>query len=220
MPDFAVAAGGRHRGRGRAAQPVQGLSAFTEADAADFRGRQRWWLVCSMRCAAAGSEGRLVAAVGPSGSGKSSVVRSPGLLPELRRGAIDGSRRVVRHDDGARRASVRGARERAGARGGVRQPGPLAELMSGNDRGIARAVNQVIPDEGAELVLVIDQFEELFTLVADESERRRFIDGLIGAIREPRSRLRVVTTIRADFWDRPLRYPNLARRCSRPPPSP
>jgi WD40 repeat protein len=84
-------------------------------------------------------------------------------------------------------------------------------MMRSDDRGIARALNQILPDEDGELLVVIDQFEELFTHARDD-EASKFIDGLIGAIREPRARLRVALTIRADFWDRPLRHPALAAR--------
>jgi len=188
--------------------PFKGLSAFTEADAEDFCGRHRLLAHLLSVFERPGSEGRLVAAVGPSGSGKSSVVRA-GLIPALRQGAIDGS------SDWFLTTMMPGAHpfdelEGALVRVAASPPGPLSELMAGSDRGIARAVKQIIPDESADLLLVIDQFEELFTLVEDENERRQFIDGLIAAIREPRSRLRLVVTIRADFWDRPLRYPNLA----------
>jgi WD40 repeat protein len=55
-------------------------------------------------------------------------------------------------------------------------------------------------------VLVIDQFEELFTLVADEAARLHFLNSLVAAMLDERSRLRVIITLRADFFDRPLRY--------------
>ena len=51
----------------------------------------------------------------------------------------------------------------------------------------------------------------MFTLAGADS-RDRFLDGVLEAVREPRSRLRVAVTIRADFWDRPLRHPGLAAR--------
>ncbi len=59
----------------------------------------------------------------------------------------------------------------------------------------------------AELVLVIDQFEEIFTLVEDEAERKQFLNSLVAAVQDPLSRLRVIVTLRADFYDRPLLYP-------------
>ena len=53
---------------------------------------------------------------------------------------------------------------------------------------------------------MIDQLEELFTLVSDEDVRRSFLDGLTDAIADESSGLRVAATLRADFLDRPLRY--------------
>src|SRR5262249_24513813 len=61
-----------------------------------------------------------------------------------------------------------------------------------------------------ELLLVIDQFEELFTLLDDEKVRTHFIDNLLSAASDPRSRVRIILTLRADFYDRPLLYPRLA----------
>ena len=70
-----------------------------------------------------------------------------------------------------------------------------------------RVLDQVLPaDDVTELLLVIDQFEEVFTLVADEAKRTHFLDSLVTAVLDERSRLRVVVTLRADFVDRPLQY--------------
>ena len=64
-----------------------------------------------------------------------------------------------------------------------------------------------MPADGVtELLLVVDQFEELFTLVETESARASFLDGLIAAALEPGTRIRIVITLRADFTDRPLQY--------------
>ncbi len=57
---------------------------------------------------------------------------------------------------------------------------------------------------------MIDQFEELFTLVEDPKTRAHFIDNLMSAVTDPRSRMRVILTLRADFYDRPLAIPRLA----------
>ena len=59
-------------------------------------------------------------------------------------------------------------------------------------------------------MLIIDQFEEVFTLVEEEAVRIHFLESLHAAVSDPRSRVRVVITLRADFDDRPLLYPNLA----------
>jgi WD40 repeat protein len=194
---------------GELVNPFKALRAFGEADAADFHGRDRLVARFVDVLARPGSAGRLLAVVGPSGSGKSSAVRS-GLLPRLRAGAVTGSQ------DWFITTMLPGAHpfdelEAALARVAVHQVGALSELMRDDPRGIARAINLALPDEDSELLLVIDQFEELFTHVGD-GERTRFLDRLIGAMREPRARLRVAITIRADFLDRPLRHPQLAAR--------
>jgi hypothetical protein len=54
---------------------------------------------------------------------------------------------------------------------------------------------------------VIDQFEEVFTLLEDEASRMHFLELLFMAVTEPRGRVRVIITLRADFYDRPLHYP-------------
>ncbi len=59
-------------------------------------------------------------------------------------------------------------------------------------------------------MLVIDQFEELFTLLNDEKIRAHFIDNLLSAVTDPQSRVRLILTLRADFYDKPLLYPHLA----------
>ena len=79
--------------------------------------------------------------------------------------------------------------------------------MKDGERGLLRAARRVLPaDSAVELVLVIDQFEEVFTLVADEAERALFLSSLVTAVLDERSRVRVIITLRADFTDRPLRY--------------
>ena len=75
-----------------------------------------------------------------------------------------------------------------------------------------RTIRRILPDEqDVQLLLVIDQFEELFTLVDDEERREFFIDSLLTAIRDPHSPLRVIITLRADFYDRPLQMQTLGR---------
>lgn len=193
---------------GEARNTYKGLLAFQEADAADFFGRQRLVARLVDHLKAAAPTGRLVAVIGPSGAGKSSVVRA-GLLPALRSGAIAGSDRwfVTSMVPGAHPFEEL---ESALSRVATVAVGGLSDTMAADGRGIARAVKQVVATEDGELLVLIDQFEELFTLCTDDGERQRFISGLVNAITDPRSRLRVVLTMRADFYDRPLRYPELA----------
>jgi WD40 repeat protein/DNA-binding XRE family transcriptional regulator len=193
--------------------PYKGLRAFGEADADDFFGRETLVQELLGRMseagdleAGAGQElARFLAVVGPSGSGKSSAVRA-GLIPALRRGGLPGSDKwfIVDMLPGAHPWEEL---EAALLRVAVNPPQSLLAQLRQDERGLLRAVRRVLPaDEVIELALVIDQFEELFTLVVDEAERARFLDSLVTAVLDPRSRLRVVITLRADFTHRALEY--------------
>ena len=190
--------------------PYKGLRAFTEADAADFEGRERVVDRMVEHLNRNDSTGRIVAVVGPSGIGKSSVVRA-GLLPALRTGAVPGS------DHWFMTTMLPGAdpfEELATAllRVATRMPEDMMGTLAADHRGLARVVRVLVPeDSGAQLLLVLDQFEELFTLVTDPQLRKRFLDALEFAVTDARCPLRVVLTVRADFWDRPLRHGSFAR---------
>lgn len=149
---------------------------------------------------------RFLAVVGPSGSGKSSVVKA-GLLPALRRGALPGSEKwfVVEMLPGAHPLDEL---EIGLLRIAVGQPAGLMEQLRRDERGLLRAARLVLPTDEGKLLLVIDQFEELFTRVADKAESEHLLRSLYAAVSDPRSRVRVVITLRADFYDRPLMHPD------------
>ncbi|MDX1417478.1 MAG: protein kinase, partial [Candidatus Promineifilaceae bacterium] len=192
--------------------PYKGLRAFQEADADDFYGREG--LVQQLIAGVADS--RFTAVVGPSGSGKSSAVKA-GLIPALRSGVISSREGMARSDKWFVTEMTPGIHpldelELALWPIAVDPPPSLVEPMSHDTRGLSRTIRRIMPDEeGAQLLLVIDQFEELFTLVDDEERREFFVDSLLTAIRDPRSPLRVVVTLRADFLDRPLQMQNLGK---------
>ena len=131
---------------------------------------------------------RFLAIVGPSGSGKSSVVLA-GLVPAIRAGAIPGSAgwRVAVTTPGGYPVEEL---EAALLRVAVNPLPSLIEQLRADELGLLRAVKRVLPDDGSELLLVIDQLEEVFTLVEDEAVRARFLTGIERAVRDPRSRLR------------------------------
>jgi WD40 repeat protein/transcriptional regulator with XRE-family HTH domain len=185
--------------------PYKGLRPFMEADAADFFGREALTQYLLARLAEETALARFLAVVGPSGSGKSSVVRA-GLIPALRGGALPGAEGwlVTTVFPGAHPLEEL----EAGLLRVVPNPPPslLAQLQE-EQHGLLRAVKRTLPaDTATELVLVIDQFEELFTLVTDERTRLHILNSLYDAVTDPRSRLRVIITLRADFYDRPLLY--------------
>jgi transcriptional regulator with XRE-family HTH domain/ABC-type dipeptide/oligopeptide/nickel transport system ATPase component len=165
--EWTNALGRARRAPGRRASgaraPYRGLASFQPGDAPWFFGRAEITdrLVALASGASAGADGAAasphgaapsaagvpLAVVGPSGSGKSSLLRA-GLIPRLL--AADG------------------------------------------------------PAAGP--VIVVDQFEEVFTACRDEEQRQAFI----GALCALSGRVVVVLALRADFYDRALRYPELA----------
>jgi WD40 repeat protein/class 3 adenylate cyclase len=191
-------------GPGRAAaepeeSPYKGLAAFDVVDADRFFGRER--LVAELIARLAGAS--LLGVVGPSGSGKSSAVRA-GLVPALQAGVLPGSEgwlaAVMRPGEHPLRELDRCL--------WAALPKELLDRLSGHDKPL-RAVRDVLgPDE--RLVLVVDQFEETFTLGADEAERGAFIAALTEAGRDKRGGVVVVLAVRADFYGRCAADPDLA----------
>ncbi len=179
--------------------PYKGLQAFSEFDEQDFHGRQG--LIEELTEAL--KKHRFLAVVGPSGIGKSSVVRA-GLVPALRAGALPGSRDWLVTDMFPGSYPFEEL-EAALLRIAVERPVGMTEDLARDERGILRVSKRILPTS-AQAMLVIDQFEELFTLTSDEETRRLFLDALATLVTDPRSRMRVVITLRADFFDRPLRY--------------
>jgi ABC-type glycerol-3-phosphate transport system substrate-binding protein len=92
----------------------------------------------------------------------------------------------------------------------VDPPAGMLDLLERSERGLVQLVDRLLPDDGSELVLVVDQLEEVFTMVEEEHTRDQFLQSLVAATQGRGSRLRVVVTLRADFYDRPLWIPGLA----------
>jgi DNA-binding SARP family transcriptional activator/tRNA A-37 threonylcarbamoyl transferase component Bud32 len=185
--------------------PYKGLRPFQEADAGDFFGREH--TINQLVKRLEGSH--FLAVVGPSGSGKSSVVKA-GLVPALRQGALPGSENwyIAEMVPGLHPLKEL---ELALLPLAVDPPTSLVAPMEMDKQGLLRAIRRILPEgEDSQLLLVIDQFEELYTMVDDEGQRRQFLSNLLHAINTPRTPLRVVVTLRADFYDQPLQYQPLA----------
>lgn len=185
--------------------PYKGLRAFQEADAVDFFGRDVFIQQLIQRMQ--NDNQRFISVVGPSGSGKSSAVKA-GLIPQLRKEALPGSSNwyIVDMTPGAHPMEEL---EAALMRVSVAPPtaATILSQLREDERGLVRAVRRVLPGDQTQLLLVIDQFEEVFTQLTDEDERRHLLALLLTASQDANSRVRLITTLRADFYDRPLLYP-------------
>lgn len=188
---------------GRHPNPYKGLRPFDEVDAADFFGRDGLVEEILDRLRGEGPSSRLVLVVGGSGTGKSSVVRA-GVLAALREGAVRGSSAwlvATMLPGGNPTAALAECLRRVA----VAEPDGWADDLTGDVEAVDRAIRRVVPAD-AEMLLVVDQMEELFTS-SDERSQRAFLAGLLHATSRPDARLRVVATLRADFYDRPLAVP-------------
>jgi len=193
--------------------PYKGLHAFQQEDAGDFFGRDHLisqlfeklkMLLASHPSAKAP---RLLSVIGPSGSGKSSVVQA-GLLPRLQQGALPGSGDWIileRLIPGAHPldALCRVLSYHFQQRSLV----SLREDLDASPRGLHLLTDALGKSRATSVMLFVDQFEEIFTQVKSEEERLAFIDLLTQAVTEPHGSLFAILTLRADFYDRPMHYP-------------
>ncbi len=187
-----------------AANPYKGLRAFQEGDAADFFGRSALTDQLLKRLAEPVINGRFLAVVGPSGSGKSSVVKA-GLIPILRQGGLPDSASWFYLEMTPRLHPMEQLAE-ALLKVALTPQTDLLERMNESERGLYYVLADLLAGQNTDLVLVIDQFEEVFTLVESEAERALFLHSIRVAATAPNSRLRLIITLRADFYDRPLQY--------------
>ncbi|MDF5723121.1 MAG: CHAT domain-containing protein [Rhizonema sp. PD37] len=183
--------------------PYLGLAAFTEVDAAFFFGRE----IFVNGLVEAVNKQPLVGVIGPSGSGKSSVVYA-GLFPKLR---ITGNWLIesIRPGDQPfyQLASVlvRLLEPSAGETAQLREAVGLAADMEFHRITLPTVISRLNERQtGKRLLLFIDQFEELYTLCQNKEVIERFVDALLAAINLDNFIL--VFTLRADFYNFVLAY--------------
>jgi eukaryotic-like serine/threonine-protein kinase len=210
---FLPGRGGRELGVDES--PYTGLSAFQESDADRFFGRTNEVaaLVSRLRDRPA------MAVVGPSGVGKSSFVRA-GVAPALKREGERWETLVLRPGRSPLAALARsfaslGAVTSSGA--GTDELGQERDLLGRLtvEPGYAGAALRAhARRHGARVLLFLDQFEELYTLVPDRAERLAFTACLAGIADDAASPVRVVLSIRSDFLDRVAEDPRFMAELS------
>jgi serine/threonine protein kinase len=181
--------------------PYAGLSSFQESDAGKFFGRNKEIAAMVTRI----RDQPLMAVVGSSGVGKSSFLRA-GLVPALKRSGEQWETLVVRPGRSPLEALASITAPMVATAANLademdeqkklveklrHEPGHLGHLL----RGRARRDNRRV-------LLFVDQFEELYTLVPDPAERAAFTACLAAVADDATSPLRVVLSIRSDFLDR------------------
>jgi WD40 repeat protein len=172
--------------------PYAGLAVLEIDDADRFFGRERLVADLVKRL----GRQRFLGVFGPSGCGKSSLLRA-GLIAHLREDPATKAVPIVLFTPGAH--PVEECAINLAGLVGV-SPGELRDEILADPGQLRLRFRQVMVNRpaGCDLVLVVDQFEEIFTLCTDPAEREQFITALITATR-PDSRARVVLGTRADF---------------------
>ncbi|MEU7133681.1 helix-turn-helix domain-containing protein [Streptomyces sp. NPDC046261] len=230
---------GRRGARGTPLEvcPYRGLAAFGVAEAGWFFGRERATAALVNRLTERLDGSGPTAVVAASGTGKSSLLQA-GLVPALRRGVlpVSGSSRwpVVTVRPGAQPVDTLLAEV---AHASATDAGHLRRALDQGPAALARAVHEALQTsrrtpgrtagtagtagrdtaEPVRLVLVVDQFEEVFTLCADAHEQAEFVRAVHGLATGPAfaggrdgSAALVVLGMRADFYGRCLAFPELA----------
>lgn len=192
----------------RITSPYRGLYAFREEDAPYFFGREAF----SSRLLRALHDKSMAAVIGPSGSGKSSVVFA-GLLPQLRQQA---NLRVLEMRPGGQPfhsladTLMSQLEPEASSTARITEVNQLAEALREGQQTLSEILRRISGMNGDDQhqILVVDQFEELYTLCTDDQVRHTFPNMLFDAVYAGRGQgpeqLKLVLTLRADFMGQAL----------------
>src|SRR5580692_8532177 len=194
--------------------PYRGLLHFREEDAPFFFGRE----AAIDKLMDAVQRQPFVAVVGASGSGKSSIVRA-GLVPRLRsdRSTVWETVILVPTDQPLKalaRALVPLLEPTMSEIDRLAEATKLAEHFRSGTISLYDIVERILEKQSGtdRLLIVVDQFEELYTLTSDEEARRRFLDELLATSSRAGSKANIALTLRGDFVGRALAYRPLSDR--------
>src|SRR5271165_3436631 len=194
--------------------PYRGLLHFREEDAPFFFGRE----AAIDKLIDAVHLQPFVAVVGASGSGKSSVVRS-GLVPRLRSDRRTAWETVIlvptdQPLKALARALVPLLEPTMGEVDRLAEASKLAGHFQSGAISLYDIVERILEKQSGtdRVLIVIDQFEELYTLSSDEVARRRFLDELLAASSRAESKANIAVTLRGDFVGKALAYRPLSDR--------
>jgi serine/threonine protein kinase len=181
--------------------PYAGLSSFQEADADRFfgRGREIAAMVTRIR------DRPIMGIVGASGVGKSSFIRA-GVVPTLKRSGEQWEALIVRPGRQPMAALANLLSPMVGTSNTLTEDlsaqQKLAERLMREPGHLGAVLRSRARRENIKILLFVDQFEELYTLVPDAAERLAFTQCLAGSADDATAPLRVVCSLRSDFLDR------------------
>lgn len=175
--------------------PYRGLDPFQPSDQRQFFGRQ--WLIDELLNRLKEGD-RLLAIVGPWGSGKSSLVLA-GLAPALQAGGVNGSKEwhyypAIVPGSNPLKSLVHLTRPADTELEGWEQE--HVERLQHDSDHLRAQINAMVDRP---CLLIVDQFEEIFTLCHDEAIRQAFVDNLLRLVQTPDDGHVVVLTMRTDF---------------------
>jgi hypothetical protein len=184
--------------------PYKGLHAFQETDVRDFFGREQLTeiLYDALESRFVNKHPRFLGVIGASGSGKSSVVMA-GLLPKLRKNSWTHILNMI--------PSRNPLQSLAQSLYKALPNKSFTAIAEDLNHKSGEGLNILAGLFDSHVLLFVDQFEELFTLVETEDERMQFINLITTASTEPNGNLTLVLTMRADYYDRPMNYLELGK---------
>src|SRR5215469_11178900 len=202
--------------------PYRGLRVFDVGDTPFFFGREALiqWLLNEVRQTTESRPvNRFLAIVGASGSGKSSVARA-GLVAALNQDVIPGSSRwpvaILRPGpDPLESLAVALSRAVNIGQGASALADLIAELQR-SEKALHLTTRQSLSENASDmrLVVLVDQFEELFTLCSKEQLREAFVRNLLYATKVVQGQTLVILTMRADFYGKCAANADLAAALS------
>ena len=195
--------------------PFPGLKAFQESDAGRFFGRSRDVLRSTTRI----RDTPLMCLAGPSGVGKSSFVRA-GVVPALKRSGESWEIFITRpgRSPMTSLASLLQPLTRSSTTDLVNAIEEQTRLQSrlGEEPGyLGTILRSRAHQKNGSVLLFVDQFEELYTLVEDEALRKAYVSCLAGAADDAAAPVRVVVSMRSDFLDRAAENPQFMEDLTR-----
>jgi tetratricopeptide (TPR) repeat protein len=187
--------------------PYRGLRVFDVDDAAFFFGREALveWLLNELRPTSDKPVNRFLAIVGASGSGKSSLARA-GLVAALKHDGVPGSSRwpiaISRPgSDPLENLAVSLSKAADIGQGASALPDLIAAFDK-SEKTLHLMVRRLLPENAPDmrLVVVVDQFEEIFTLCRKDELRDPFVRNLLYAAKSAEGQTVVILAMRADFY--------------------